>query len=92
MIKYSLFALALVSLLLVSGCGDVNVGYGTRSSSSSRLAAAEPSSTASQPTQAAAPAQPAQTYQPTRHSTTQPLPPGYGYINEKDLAVATVRQ
>ena len=86
MIKTSIFALALFSLFLAAGCGDVNVGRGSSSAKS------DAASASAQPVQAVPPPQPAQTYQSTRRSTTQPLPPGYGYVNEKDLAVVTVRQ
>ncbi|MDR1533804.1 MAG: hypothetical protein LBU64_01695 [Planctomycetota bacterium] len=87
MIRKLLLILPLVMMVLLAGCeegGDISSG----SPSTSRPSASQPSGQGSlaKTPPASVPASVAQP--PARVSTTQPLPPGYGYVNERELMAA----
>lgn len=76
--KLILLALPLATLLLMAGCDQYQSSSGYNSAPrSTQTAPATASSTTATVQQ--------QTYQPSRSTTTQPLPQGYGYIHEADL-------
>lgn len=76
MFKYFLLALPLTALAFLAGCDETNRGY-------AKTSTASPASSQT----AAAPAQTTPAYQaPSRLTTTQQLPPGYGYLHEQDLS------
>lgn len=85
MLRYFLFAVPLAALIMLAGCDESNQGYASsgRPPPSRTGVAASPAAPASAQAAAPAPAQPAPAS--SRFSTTQSLPPGYGYMHEQDL-------
>ncbi|MDR1520446.1 MAG: hypothetical protein LBU23_09940 [Planctomycetota bacterium] len=83
MTRIALLALPLAMLIFLAGCEE---GY---QSSATRQPATPPPSSVPAPIaqpQAQAQGQPQATPTPGRVSTTQPLPPGETYVNQRELA------
>ncbi|MDR2391201.1 MAG: hypothetical protein LBE84_05945 [Planctomycetota bacterium] len=86
MLKTILLLLPLTSLLFLAGCNEGYESASSRPSSSTKNQTQAPVQPSPASTTAAAPQS---TSVRSRVSTTQPLPSGYGYVNERELVSMT---